>query len=161
MLRAFKLPITEEIKVSILVDTNVFLDVFDTASHNHEDADNFMQYVTKKGILFQMPELAWLEMTRNLKKMVESEDRREHIIMPLFNGLPQLPIQFFHLNENYEKNYKDVEVSRIKFADNVFLVIAKKDNLQLITSDKQMIKAAKESKIDVYTPGEWMNKYGK
>lgn len=159
MLKAHKINAPRKIKAKMMVDSCVLIDTFDTSSPNHNEADSFVNYVASKGVMFQMPMHAWYEMNCTLKRLVK--EKKEHLVIPLFNGLPGIKVEFVHLDGDFLENYKDVDVAVTKGADNIFLVIAKKNNLQLVTFDDKMIKAAEESGIDVYTPGEWMSKYAK
>jgi hypothetical protein len=67
-----------------------------------------------------------------------------------------MAIEFIHIDDQFLQNYSDVDVPVIKAMDHLFLVVAKKNHLPLITWDEQMTKAGKECGVNVSNPQEWM-----
>ena len=153
MLNALKVCSGKGIKSSIIIDSNVIIDTFDSSSPNYKDSYNFMEHVISKKILFAMPMHGWFEINCTLNRKKKEKGIGA---LPVFAGHMQTPIEFIHIDDKFLENYIDVEVPVLKAMDHIFLVVAKKNNLPLITWDKQMIKAGKECGVNIFTPIDWM-----
>jgi len=153
MLNALKVCSGKGIKSSIIIDSNVIIDTFDSSSPNYKDSYNFMEHVISKKILFAMPMHGWFEINCTLNRK-----KKEGLItaLPVFAGRMEMPIEFIHIDDKFLENYIEVEVPLLKGMDHIFLVVAKKNNLSLITWDNQMITAGKACGVNIFTPVEWM-----
>ena len=78
------------------------------------------------------------------------------IVPPIIAGQQQMAIEFIHIDDQFLMNYSGVDVPIIKAMDHLFLVVAKKNNLPLITWDVQMTKAGKNCGVEIFTPHEWI-----
>ena len=65
-------------------------------------------------------------------------------------------VEFIHIDAQFLEEYGSVDVPVIKAMDHLFLVVAKKNNLPLVTWDKQMIAAGAECGVNVSNPTDWM-----
>ena len=65
-------------------------------------------------------------------------------------------VEFIHIDAQFLENYASVDIPIIKAMDHLFLVVAKKNKLPLITWDKQMIAAGVKCGVDVATPTDWL-----
>jgi len=157
MLNAHKIYTGKGIKSSIVIDSNVIIDTFDPSSPNHNDSYNFMNYILGKNILFAMPMHGWFEITCTLNRI----KKEKGIVPPILAGRQQTAIEFIHIDDQFLQNYSPVDVPIIKAMDHLFLVVAKKNHLPLITWDKQMTQAGKKCGVEVCNPQEWMQNMAK
>jgi hypothetical protein len=111
-----------------------------------------MDYIISRQILFAMPMHGWFEINCTINRIKKEKD----IVPPIIAGQQQVAIEFIHIDDQFLSNYSDVDVPTIKAMDHLFLVVAKKNTLPLITWDAQMIKAGKNCGVEIFTPHEWM-----
>lgn len=152
MLKANKIYTGKGIKSSIVIDSNVFIDAFDPSSPNHSGSIQFLEYILDNNVLFAMPMHGWFEINCTLNRIKNEKG----IEPPIIAGRQQAAIEFIHIDDQFLQNYSDVDVPVIKAMDHLFLVVAKKNYLQLVTWDKQMTRAGRECGVDVLNPAEWM-----
>jgi predicted nucleic acid-binding protein len=152
MLNAYKVHVGKGIKSSMVIDSNVFIDTFDLSSPNHSASHKFMDHILGKNILFAMPMHGWFEINCTLNRI----KKEKGIVPPILAGRQHTAIEFIHIDDQFLENYSSVDVPVIKAMDHIFLVVAKKNHLTLITWDKQMTQAANECGVDVYNPTEWL-----
>ena len=152
VLNAQKMYVGKGIKSSIIIDSNVIIDTFDPSSQNHSASYKFMDYILGRNILFAMPMHGWFEINCTLNRIKKEKD----IVPPILAGRQQMAIEFIHIDDQFLQNYSSVDVPAIRAMDHLFLVVAKKNHLPLITWDKQMACAGKQCGLDVYDPTEWM-----
>ena len=155
MLNAHKINTGKGIKSSLIIDSNVIIDTFDPSSPNYSSSCKFMDYILGKNILFAMPMHGWFEIKCTLNRI----QKEKGIVPPILAGRQQMAIEFLHIDDQFLQNYTDVDVPIIKAMDHIFLVVAKKNNLQLITWDEQIKRAAKECNVKVFNPQEWLNSH--
>lgn len=153
MLNAHKLSVGTGIKSSMVIDSNVIIDTFEPSSPHYKDSYKLMDYVISKKMFFAMPMHGWFEINCTLNR--KKKDMKE-IVPPIFAGSHQMLIEFIHIDDIFLKNYMSVEIPVIKGMDHIFLVVAKKNNIPLITRDDQMIRVGKECGVNIFTPKEWM-----
>ena len=154
MLSPKKIYVGKGIQSRIIIDSNVIIDTFDPSSPNYETSYKFMDHIVGRKVLFAMPMHGWFEITCTLNRI----KKNKRIVPPIFDGKPQMPVEFIHIDDQFLQNYVDVGVPSIKAMDYLFLVVAKKNDLPLVTWDKPMTKAASECGIQVYNPKQWMDK---
>jgi len=152
MLNAHKVYVGKGIKSSMVIDSNVFIDTFDPTSPNHSTSYKFMDHILEKNVLFAMPTHGWFEINCTLNRI----KKEKGIVPPILAGRQKMAIEFIHIDDQFLHNYSNVDVPVIRAMDHLFLVVAKKNNLPLITWDKQMIKAGNECGVNVSNPTEWM-----
>lgn len=114
-----------------------------------------MDYILGKNILFAMPMHGWFEIKCTLNRI----QKEKGIVPPILAGQQQMAIEFLHIDDQFLQNYTDVDVPIIKAMDHIFWVVAKKNNLQLITWDEQIKRATKECNVKVFNPQEWLNSH--
>lgn len=136
----------------MVIDSNVIIDTFDPLSPHHSASYKFMDYILGENILFAMPMHGWFEINCTLNRI----KKEKGIVPPILAGGQQMTIEFIHIDDQFLQNYSAVDVPVIKAMDHLFLVVAKKNQLSLITWDEQMTKAGKECGVDVINPQEWM-----
>ena len=158
MLKKHKIHEGQGIKSTIVIDSNVIIDTFDRNSPHHGPSMDFMEYIVGHNILFAMPMHGWFELNCTLNRL----RKQGTISLPTIAGSQAMPIEFIHIDAKFLENYGEVEVPVIKAMDHLFLVVAKKNNLPLVTWDIQMTTAAKECGVHVSNPIEWLQekKYG-
>jgi predicted nucleic acid-binding protein len=145
------------IKSQLIIDSNVIIDTFDSKSDNYEPSLKFMNIIATERMHFLMPAHGWFEITCNLKKISQNRG----IIPPFFNGSQSMLIEFIHIDDDFILTYSDVDIPFIKAKDHIFLVVAKKNNIPLITWDQQMTTIGKSSGIRMISPTEWMMTHGR
>ena len=142
------------IKSSIVIDSNVIIDTFDPNSCNYDASYSFMDHIVAEKILFAMPMHGWFEIFCTLNRI----EKEKGTLPPIFGGQQQMAIEFIHIDDQFLKNYSKVAVPIIKAMDHIFLVVAKKNSLPLITWDVQMAKAGEKCGVKMFTPEDWMQK---
>jgi predicted nucleic acid-binding protein len=152
MLHAHKINTGKGIKSSMIIDSNVIIDTFDPSSPNYSASCKFMDHILGKNVLFAMPMHGWFEITCTLRRI----QKEKGIVPPILAGRQQMAIEFIHIDDQFLHDYSAVDIPVIKAMDHLFLVVAKKNNLRLITWDEQMTKAGKECGVYVFSPQEWM-----
>lgn len=157
MLNAHKVYSGKGIKSSMVIDSNVIIDTFDPSSPNHRASYEFMDHILGKNILFVMPMHGWFEINCTLNRI----KKEKGIVPPILAGRQQMAIEFIHIDDQFLQNYRAVDVPVIRAMDHLFLVVAKKNHLPLITWDKQMSQAGNECGVDVSNPQEWMQNMAK
>ena len=154
MLRKHKIYEGKGIQSSIVIDSNVIIDTFDQQSPNFKASMSFMEYIVGSNILFAMPMHGWFEITCTLNRL----RKQGAISLPTIAGSQSMPIEFIHIDAQFLENYSSVDVPVIKAMDHLFLVVAKKNNLPLVTWDRQMITAGKKCGVQIANPAEWMQR---
>ena len=152
MLKKYKIHEGKGIRSSIVIDSNVIIDTFDPISPNYKASLSFMEYIVGNRVLFAMPMHGWFEINCTLNRM-----RKEgRALPPIIAGSQQMIIEFIHIDSLFLENYGLVDVPVMKAMDHLFLVVAKKNNLPLITWDQQMITVGAECGVHVHNPITWM-----
>lgn len=141
----------------MIIDSNVIIDTFDPLSENHSSSKKFMDYIVEYKILFAMPMHGWFEIKCSLNKI---RDRSE-IVPPFLAGQQSMCIELIHIDDQFLHNYIYVDIPWVRTMDHLFLVVAKKNNLTLITWDKKMTDAGKKCGVNVSNPTEWMQRITK
>ncbi len=157
MLNSKKISNGKGIKSSIVIDSNVIIDMFDQDSPNYGDALDFMDYIIGNNILFAMPMHGWFEITCALNRIKKNKG----FVPPIFSGCQSVPIEYIHIDDEFLSNYSSIEVPTIKTMDHLFLVVAKKNKLALVTWDKKMTKIGLQCSVDILNPREWLSRLGK
>ena len=129
MLKGQKIYEGKGIRSSIVIDSNVILDTFDPRSPNREASFSFMEYIIGNGILFAMPMHGWFEIYCTVNRM----KKEGKALPPVISGSQSMMVEFIHIDAQFLEKYGSVEVPVIKAMDHLFLVVAKKNNLPLVT----------------------------
>jgi hypothetical protein len=154
MLNAIKVHVGKGIKSTMVIDSNVIIDTFDPSSQNHSASFKFMDHILGKNVLFTMPMHGWFEISCTLNRI----KKEKGIVPPIIAGRQQMAIEFIHIDDQFLQNYSNVDIPVIKAMDHLFLVVAKKNHLPLVTWDKPMTHAGNECGVDVSNPTEWMQR---
>ncbi|MDD5712261.1 MAG: PIN domain-containing protein [Smithellaceae bacterium] len=152
MLNAHQIHKGRGIKSSIIIDSNVIIDTFDPSSPNHSASCEFMDHILSRNILFAMPMHGLFEINCTLNRI----KKEKGIVPPILAGRQQMAIEIIHIDDQFLDNYCNVDVPVIRAMDHLFLVVAKKNYLPLITWDKRMTLAGNECGVNVFNPAEWM-----
>lgn len=142
---------------SIVIDSNVVIDTFDPESPNYADSFDFMTYIISNEILFAMPMHGWFEISCTLNRIKKNKG----INPPIIDGAKSMLIEFIHIDDEFLANYASVDVPIIKAMDHLFLVVAKKNKLPLVTWDKQMTNAGLKCEVDILNPRKWLSRLNK
>jgi hypothetical protein len=144
------------IKSSIVIDSNVIIDTFDPQSPNYNASLSFMSHIIGNRILFAMPMHGWFEINCTLNRM--RKDGR--MLPPIISGAQHMMVEFIHIDAQFLENYASEDVPVIKAMDHLFLVVAKKNKLPLITWDRQIIAAGEDCGVVVLNPADWVGRFG-
>ena len=71
----------------------------------------------------------------------------------------KLNFKYINIDNKFLHNYLDPSFPYIKASDLIYLLIAKKHKLPLITEDKDQYKVAVQQGIEVYTIKEFIERY--
>ena len=85
-----------------------------------------------------------------------ASQKEGRVLPPIVSGRQEMMVEFIHIDAQFLENYASVDIPIIKAMDHLFLVVAKKNKLPLITWDKQMIAAGVKCGVDVATPTDWL-----
>jgi predicted nucleic acid-binding protein len=157
MLNQQKISNGKGMRSSIVIDSNVVIDTFDPESPNYADSFDFMTYIISNEILFAMPMHGWFEISCTLNRIKKNKG----INPPIIDGAKSMLIEFIHIDDEFLANYASVDVPIIKAMDHLFLVVAKKNKLPLVTWDKQMTNAGLKCEVDILNPRKWLSRLNK
>ena len=135
-------------EVKLLVDSCVFVDAFDPGSPNHKESLTLLTYLRAKDKPITMPAHAWFEVECALRKLA-SEKR---FVGPVIEGAMRYPVELMHIDAEFIDKYSMADVPNIKAGDHIFLAVAKIDGYPLITSDSQLLSAARRCGVRVFEP---------
>lgn len=136
----------------LVVDSSVVVDAFDTSSAEHFASHSFLEAARRSGFKLAMPVHGFFELKCAMHRLVHVEKRK---VAPPYNSFESaIPFQLVHLDQRFLENYSDVEVEYAKGSDTIFMVIAKKLGLPLVSSDRPMLKRALNSGIKALTVAE-------
>lgn len=129
----------------IIVDSSVVVDAFDTNAAGHSDALAFLNAARANGFIVTMPMHGYFEVRCTLRRIVHIEGKK---ISPAFTSFETAyPIKTIAIDNKFLDNFEDVKVPYMKAGDTIFLVIAKKLGLPLVSRDKPMLEKARECGI--------------
>lgn len=137
---------------AFILDANVFVDSFDKASPSHKICWEMLDFLAKYKIVPTMPMHGWFEVQVNLKKI----QGKGNLLHPIFDSKHEFKLEYIHIDDVFLANYANIDVEYIKAGDHIYLVVAKKHNKRLVTSDEKMLRVAKRSGIQAMTPAEYM-----
>lgn len=139
----------------IIIDACVIIHAIDSDSESHEDARKLVDKVLKAQCEVVMPMHGFFEIQCAMKRMTTVEGRK---ITSHFNSeLKAIKIRSQPIDHKFIENYFDVEIPYAKAGDTIYMVMAKKLGLPLITRDSGMYKTSKNAGINVYTIQEALN----
>ncbi len=150
------------IKFDTIIDSNVILDAFQFDSKWHDISTEFINKIIKDKKSFVMPAHGWFEILRGHRKFVIANK----VSSPIFNGLQQFPVQLIHIDQQFIEKYGQFDIpnlgdDNIKTNDFIYLSIAVKNNLTLVTRDSDILKPIKGKFPMINSPDEWLIKYNR
>lgn len=140
--------------MDLILDSCVFIDAFDRDSKKNKEARALLEELLRLGITIAMPAHGWFEVECNLKWL----KKNARFNGPAICGRMNYPVELIHIDDKFIKKYSMVDIPYIKAGDHIFIVVAKENNLPLITSDEKMIGVSKKCGIQVYEPAEFLQK---
>jgi predicted nucleic acid-binding protein len=152
MLKNQKIHESKGIKSSMVVDSNVIIDTFDPQSPSYDASLSFISHIIGNRILFAMPMHGWFEINCTLNRL----RKESRVLPPIISGTQEMMVEFIHIDAQFLENYASVNIPVLKAMDHLFLVVAKKNKLPLITWDKQVIAAGAKCGVSVANPADWM-----
>jgi len=140
--------------MTLLVDSSVFIDVFDPASINHRDSLALLNELGSRSILITMPAHGWFEVQCTFQRLI-SEKR---FVGPIINGQMNYQIELIPIDADFIKKYQMADIPYTKAGDHIFVVIAKVNGYPLVTNDLGMITVAQQGGVQVFSPKEYADK---
>lgn len=140
--------------MKLIVDTCVFIDAFDEQSENHAISIKLLEHLAINNELISMPAQGWFEVQCTLQRLINEKKFKG----PVIDGRMNYQVELIHIDKEFILKYSMMDIPYIKAGDHIFIVIAKKNGLPLVTSDNKMIQICNENKVQVYTPDEYLKK---
>lgn len=138
--------------MKLIVDSCVFIDAFDPQSSNHQDSLSFLECLRRLNRLITMPAHGWFEVQCTLQRLTN----QNKFIGPRILDVMIYPIELIHIDKEFIEKYAMVDVPYTKAGDHMFIVVAKVNGYELITSDQKMYDISKSININVFKPREYL-----
>jgi len=142
----------------LIVDSNIFINSFNSESEFREESISFLTKLAELGQLITMPAHGLFEITCTLKRLSDIERNYLH---PVIFGEKQYPIEVMHIDNQFIDRYSSVAVPYIKAGDHLYLVVSKYNGYPLVTRDGGLTKRAIEAGVNVFTPTEYIEQLEK
>lgn len=128
--------------MKLIVDSCVFIDAFDPESANYSDSFELLETLREKGIVIAMPAHGWFEVRCALQRL----SKQKKFVAPRIGGggVMNYPLELIHIDEKFISKYAMIDMPYTKAGDHIFIVVAKVNGYELITSDTKMYKISKE-----------------
>lgn len=133
----------------LIIDSCVIIEAFDGSSEYHSSAVKLIESAKSNSYKMIMPMHGFFEVKCAVQRLTECEGKT---ISTPYTKVGDLPIVTQAIDEKFIVDYSDVDVPYAKAGDYIFLIMAKKLGLPLVTRDSDMIKRSKKCGINVYTP---------
>ncbi|NDW22899.1 type II toxin-antitoxin system VapC family toxin [Alteromonas hispanica] len=138
----------------LIVDSCVIIEAFDSDSEYHSAAIELIESIKNKAYKMIMPMHGYFEVKCAIQRLTECEGKT---ISTPYTNAGDLPFHTQPIDEKFILDYSDVNVPYAKAGDYIFLIMAKKLGIPLVTRDRDMIKRSKKCGIDVYKPDQIMS----
>ncbi len=139
----------------VLIDACVIIDAFDSSSSNHNEAHKLIERTRNERYEIIMPMHGFFEIKCALQRISQVEGKT--VTSPYDSELKGLNIRPQPIDHKFIENYYDVDIPYAKAGDTIYMVMAKKLGMPLITRDNGMYKVAKKAGINVFTISEALN----
>jgi predicted nucleic acid-binding protein len=139
----------------VIIDACVIIHAFDSQAESHDEAHALIERAKKEEFEIVMPMHGFFEIQCAMKRMTTIEGRT--ITSPFSSELQALRIRPQPIDHKFIENYYEVDIPYAKAGDTLYMVMAKKLGLPLITRDKGMYKVSKKAGINVFTILEALN----
>ena len=137
----------------LVIDTCVLLDILDEARTRHASAAKLRDYVRSGGVTVRAPMHALFEISAQLKN---PDYRRTLKMTKALTDISPLRLDFVPIDEAFFENYYTSELPYLKGGDLIFLALAHKEKLPLITEDGALRKKSASIGIQVYSIDEFL-----
>jgi predicted nucleic acid-binding protein len=139
----------------IILDACVVIHAFDSDAEQHVEARDLVKILKEKNFRVVMPMHGFFEIQCAMKRMTRVEGRT--IKSPFNEEVKGLQITPQPIDHKFIENYFEVDIPYAKAGDSIYMVMAKKLGLPLVTRDKGMYKVSKRAGINVLTISEALN----
>lgn len=143
----------------VLVDTCVLVDLMLTTRSRHGTVRSLYQYLSTSGLTILVPAHALFE-----AKSALMNEKITHDNMLSFNSdltwRQPLLIRFIAIDGTFLDLYLGEQLPYLKGGDMIFLAIANRHRVPLITADNAILQKGRELGITVYTPAEYLTQVG-
>jgi predicted nucleic acid-binding protein len=139
----------------IILDACVVIHALDSNAEQHGEARDLVRHLKEKKFQVVMPMHGFFEIQCAMKRMTRVEGRR--ITSPFNAEVKALHITPQPIDHKFIENYFNVEIPYAKAGDSIYIVMAKKLGLPLVTRDKGMYKVSKKAGINVLSISEALN----
>lgn len=132
----------------VVVDTCIIIDSFDKSSIFHSDCVNILQILMNNRAIIYEPTYAMIEIACVVKRLkAEGKYNLEWVFNSEKNGLVTKNIE---INNDFLTDWFDPRLPYIKSGDYIFMCIANKLKIPIITNDKPLINACEKCDIQAY-----------
>ena len=139
----------------VIIDACVIIDAFNSESKSHDEARKLIKRAKSEKFEIVIPMHGFFEIQCTMRRLTSIEGKT--ISSPYNSELKALRIRPQPIDHKFIENYYDVEIPYAKAGDTIYMVMAKKLGLPLITRDNGMYKVSKEAGINVFTISEALN----
>jgi predicted nucleic acid-binding protein len=129
----------------LIVDASVVVDAFDTTSVHSSAADSFLQTAHDRGFSLVMPMHGFFEIKCAMHRIVHIDKRKIAPRYQAFHSALRMIAQ--PIDHKFIEDYAHVDVPYARAGDTIYLVMAKRLGLPLVTRDGAMLKNAKAAGI--------------
>jgi predicted nucleic acid-binding protein len=138
-----------------VVDTCVFIEMFDPDSPRHEIAKRLGDFLIDNKLKAYMPWTAMFEINRVIMNI--RKNKPAHKLSKYFTEERMIVVERMPIDADFFSRYFIVNLPYTKAADMLFLSIAYVDKRPLVTEDTKLIKAARKAKVSVFTTSEYLD----
>lgn len=138
----------------LVIDTCVLLDILDEARPRHPSAAKLRDYVRNGGVTIRTPMHALFEISAQMKN---PDYRRTMKMSSALTESSPLCLDFVPIDESFFQSYYTSELPYLKGGDLIFLALAHKEKLPLITEDGLLRKKSASIGIQVYSIDEFLS----
>lgn len=136
---------------SIIIDASVLTDMCLMDRERHTNAVALVKHIQENNIQLTIPMHAILEVKSSIGQ--ERSKPGSGIIDPGF----YLKInEIIPIDNNFINEYMDLSLPHIKAGDLIYILIAKKKNIPLITEDDKQLRVANKSGVAAYKINEFL-----
>ena len=137
---------------SLVLDTSVLVDIFNQDSGRHPSALKLANHIVNNNYRVTLPYHALFELGSSMKREIASLNLNKHI-----TEKRPLLVNMVPIDDSFLQKYMDTSVPYLKAGDLLFVLIAKKEGLKLITEDVAQYEVARAANVEVYKIQDYLN----
>lgn len=137
----------------VVFDTCVLLDIIDEARPRHAAAAKLRDYIKSAGVTVRAPMHALFEISARLKN---PDYRRTMKVSKALTKSSPLDLDFVPIDEAFFQNYYSTDLPYLKGGDLIFLALAHKERLPLVTEDGHLWRKSLSIGVAVFSIDEFL-----